>query len=366
MSNELTTISQLESDSERALAAFQNKGRLDPLIEQVRREVEGFVSDVTTDKGRKEIASMAFKVAKSRTAIEKVGAEVAARAKELPKLIDAERKRIKEALQKIQDDVRQPLTEWEALESEKEANFKQIIQTIKDNVIEFSNEQVDYLLIDAYHNELSCQNPDMQNYQDEYDGVKELALSKLGGFSLKIKADLAQKAELEKLRAEAAARAEADRIAQIEKNAAERAEREARERADQEIIKLQLEAEKAKREAVEAKQREIDLAQKAEMEAKAKAAQAEKDKQDAVNQEIERQKREQEAKAKELRDQEALLKKQQENIRHQKTINNSALADLVKFGLDEAQGKLLIAAIQKGEISHISIKYWSRHLYKQD
>ena len=46
------------------------------------------------------------------------------------------------------------------------------------------------------------------------------------------------------------------------------------------------------------------------------------------------------------------------NKAHLRSINNSALLDLVHFaGMDEEQARNTVIAIAKGEISHVSIKY---------
>jgi len=52
-----------------ALEVYQTENGLDPWIAKIRKEVESFVPDVTTKKGRDAIASIAYKVAKSKTAL---------------------------------------------------------------------------------------------------------------------------------------------------------------------------------------------------------------------------------------------------------------------------------------------------------
>ncbi|OCS62006.1 hypothetical protein BBZ50_02590 [Escherichia coli] len=50
-----------------------------------------FVPDITTAKGRKEIASLAYKVAQTKTYLDGLGKDLVAELKEIPKLIDANR-----------------------------------------------------------------------------------------------------------------------------------------------------------------------------------------------------------------------------------------------------------------------------------
>ena len=80
MSNELIVPTK-----ENALEVYQKQNGLDPFLEQIKKEIDSFVPDVTTKKGRDAIASMAYKVAKSKTALDDVGKELVADLKELPK-----------------------------------------------------------------------------------------------------------------------------------------------------------------------------------------------------------------------------------------------------------------------------------------
>ena len=82
---------------ETALTVFSTVKGLDPWLQQVRAKVDEFkkvLPDLKTDKGRKAYASMAHQIAKSKNALEAVGKEISAKQKEIPKLIDAERKRV--------------------------------------------------------------------------------------------------------------------------------------------------------------------------------------------------------------------------------------------------------------------------------
>lgn len=48
---------------------------LDAFINKIKEEVSNAPQDISTEKGRKEIASLAYKVAKSKTALVKLGKE---------------------------------------------------------------------------------------------------------------------------------------------------------------------------------------------------------------------------------------------------------------------------------------------------
>lgn len=56
-----------------ALAIFTTPEKVDPILEAIRKVVSEFEPDVTTAKGRKEIASIAHKVAQSKTYLDGIG-----------------------------------------------------------------------------------------------------------------------------------------------------------------------------------------------------------------------------------------------------------------------------------------------------
>jgi flagellar motility protein MotE (MotC chaperone) len=57
---------------------------------------------------------MAHKVARSKTYIDNAGKDLVAELKALPKQIDESRRVVRERLDALKDEVRRPLTEWEA------------------------------------------------------------------------------------------------------------------------------------------------------------------------------------------------------------------------------------------------------------
>ncbi|HBP0262862.1 TPA: hypothetical protein L5P72_006465, partial [Pseudomonas aeruginosa] len=115
---------------ETALQVYSAANGLDPFLAKIREEIDGFVPDVTTRKGREAIASIAYKVARSKTALDNVGKELVAELKEVPKKIDAERKRMRDLLDSWQAEVRSPLTEWEEAEAARVARHQGEIDKI--------------------------------------------------------------------------------------------------------------------------------------------------------------------------------------------------------------------------------------------
>src|SRR5690606_4448043 len=125
---------------ETALQVFQQPNGLDPWLKQIRAEIDAFVPDVSTRKGREAIASIAHRVARSKTALDSVGKELVAELKEIPKKIDAERKRMRDTLDAWRDEVRAPLNEWEAAEADRVAKHEDRITMMR----EFASESGEY------------------------------------------------------------------------------------------------------------------------------------------------------------------------------------------------------------------------------
>ncbi len=97
------------------LDIFTTPGVVQALIERVRQEsTKGFTPDLSTEKGRKEIASRARRVASAKVFLDDLGKTEVARLKALPQQVDAGRKALRDGFEAIQTDIRKPLTEWEA------------------------------------------------------------------------------------------------------------------------------------------------------------------------------------------------------------------------------------------------------------
>ncbi len=157
-------------------------------------------------------------------------------------------------------------------------------------------------------------------------------------------------AELERHRAEAAARDQKDREEKIAREASERAAaaaelkaKQEREAADRRELELKLAAETAERRRVEAEQ-------KAEQDKKDAAARAEAATLKAI-------KDEQERVAAIQRAEEQAAAKREANKAHKARINKAALAALIEGGLSEEAGKLCITLIASGKVPAVEIAY---------
>lgn len=355
----MTDLIVMPEEKNQLLSVFIEARDFTPEIEKIRTMAKDLPVDMSVKKNRDEVASFAYKVAKSKTAVEKAGAALSAEYKEIPKKIDATRRAYKEAFESLQVEVRQPLTEWEAVEAQRVARLEETIQWIKSfndqsaDTHESTGLKISLELI----NELVV-NESLEEYETEAHRVKAASIKHLEEQIVIAEKREAEQAELESLRKAAAEQAKKDREAQIARDAAENARKEAeqaaqaeREKHERERIAAEMVAEQAKRDLELAEQRRIAQ----ENQAKLDAIEAEKraaEQADAARQaEIDRQA----AEAKRIED--GRLKREADT-KHKGAINRQALADLVEHAdITEEQAKLVIKCIAKRLIANVTINY---------
>ncbi|MCB3267854.1 hypothetical protein [Klebsiella pneumoniae] len=313
-------------EKKNAMAVFTNNDQLDPLIEAIEKEARSLVPDVTTKKGRDAIASMAHKVARSKTYIDNAGKDLVAELKDLPKQIDESRRIVRERLDALKDEVRRPLTEWE--EEQERIKAEEAMNALHAEAL-VMNEEFDRQLaarIESDH---------------------EMALLMNDAF--------------DREQAEKKAEAERQRIFREEemvRRAEEKAKREAAEQAQREI------------DAAAAREREAILAkERAEREQREAAERAEREKQAAV--EAERRKAQEEAdrirREAEQREQARLAEEKRKadekarreaDVKHRKTVGTDIVKALVaNTSITRDQAIEVLTAIKDGNIPHTGISY---------
>ncbi|EIY2679031.1 TPA: hypothetical protein ACIGP4_002621 [Klebsiella pneumoniae] len=313
-------------EKKNAMAVFTNNDQLDPLIEAIEKEARSLVPDVTTKKGRDAIASMAHKVARSKTYIDNAGKDLVAELKALPKQIDESRRVVRERLDALKDEVRRPLTEWEAEQERIKAEEA----------------------MNALHAEALAMNEDFdRQLEARIESDHEMALLMNDAF--------------DREQAEKKAESERQRIAreeEIKRQAEEKAKREAAEQAQREI------------DAAAAREREAILAkERAEREQREAAERAEREKQAAV--EAERRKAQEEAdrirREAEQREQARLAEEKRKadeqarreaDVKHRKAVGTEIVkALLANTSLTRDQAIEVLTAVKDGRIPHTGISY---------
>lgn len=247
-------------------AMFRAKDGVDPLIDRIKAEVRTHAADVTTKKGRDAIASLAHKVSRSKVALDDAGKLLTEAAKKEIAIVDAARKKVRDQLDALRDEVRKPLTDWEEAEASRIDMCKRTIAAIINHGI-LGDETSSDIRAKAEEIKAIVIGPDFGEYEAQATGARDATLNTLRAMYAAAKAREDQAAELEKLRAENA-RLEAERL---EREAAAQAERDAeaaRKAAAEQAERERIAAEEA---AARIEAGKLAAAEKAKADAEAKA-----------------------------------------------------------------------------------------------
>lgn len=358
-------IQVLEQNSNAIAEAYKVDGGAQSLFDRIAEQARSVIPDLSTDKGRKAIASVARKVASSKTAFDAHGKELKEQYTAITSKIDADRKLFRDQCDALRDEIRKPLTDWEDAEKDRVEGLQLRVDEIslpcEFESSQFIKSQIEYI------KSIEVDDSFME-FKDKAKSAKFSKLEMLNNLLTNVEKKEEEEAQLEKQRIEEQQRIQQERDEKIAHEAKLQAEREAEEKARIERERVEKEKkdafEKSQREKREAIEREEKLKHEAEQalireaqlkeQAEQQAKQAEIDKQQAI--EAERNRIEQQVKAKA----EAELKEQQAreaNKAHKKAVCDSILVELAKLNIDEATGQNLIKAIYNNQIPNISIKF---------
>jgi colicin import membrane protein len=349
---------------DRAMAIFtsENGKDLEPFLEIIRKEIDGFVMpDLSKKKGRDEVKSFAYRIVQSKTALEKVGKALADEAKSIPKKIDASRRKINDTLERWHEEFRKPLTDWEDAEKARIERHTAAIghmNFLTSPTNEIGQPYTAATLRECLaHVEAVAIGPHCEEFEAEYARHKDHAIAALKETIAKRETFEAEQAELIRLRQEAADRAAKDREEAIRKEAAEKAERAAAAKIAQGIADARAMAEEAERaaqrqrEAIEAKANaEREAAERRELELRLQAEAAERR---AAETEA-RIKREA---AQKSADEAAETARREADRAHKGAVNRSAVNAFVGGGIEESAAKAVVALIAKRSIPAVTIAY---------
>lgn len=313
-------------EKKNAMAVFTNNDQLDPLIEAIEKEARSLVPDVTTKKGRDAIASMAHKVARSKTYIDNAGKDLVAELKALPKQIDESRRVVRERLDALKDEVRRPLTEWEAEQERIKAEEA----------------------MNALHAEALAMNEEFdRQLAARIESDHEMALLMNDAFDRE-QADKAAEAERQRIAHEE----EIKRLAAAEaaREVEQRAQREREEAALREAA-LKAQAEQAERDRIAAEQK-AEADKQAAIEAERRKAQEEADR---IRREAEQREQARLAEEKRKADEKA---RREADVKHRKAVGTEIVkALLANTSLTRDQAIEVLTAVKDGRIPHTGISY---------
>jgi hypothetical protein len=360
MTTELATINITNP-----LQIFSTPKGLDDVIDKIEKEVKSIDRDISTHAGRENIRSIAFKLAKTKNALDKMGKELTEEQRKVVDAVNAERKRAWDRMEALQHEIRQPLTDWENAEKDRVAGHELVLAEIAaagTHAADSITFAAALLELDKYRDR------DWQEFAERGKHAlanKTTELTQKRDAALKAEADAR---ELERLRKEEEARKRKEEDARIAHEAAEKARLAAEAKASEDARIAQEKAEREKRDAEERAAAEKARAEKAEAEASAAAAKAEADRiaaeakaeqEKAAAVEAERKRIEAEAKAK-LDAEAKETAKREADKKHMAKINNEVKTAILKVAaiLDaDERAQAIVVAIAKGQIPHVKITY---------
>ncbi|WP_288378657.1 hypothetical protein [uncultured Acinetobacter sp.] len=352
-------MSELQVIEQNAIVvAFQKENGIQDLFDRMAEQARSIVPDVTTKKGRDAIASQAYKVSKSKTAVDNHGKDLVAGIKAQAALIDKDRKAWRDQCDALRDEIRKPLDDWEQAEADRVAKHQAVIRAIHslhdENILNKESHEIKGYIFDLENMEI---NSSFEEFEQEAKIAKFETLEKLRTALVTREKYEAEQAELQRLQREEAERQQKERDEAIAKAAADKARIDAEQKA-------QAEREQAERAAKEAQEREARLQaqkeaaelreQQLKQQAIEQAQQAEIQKQQAIEAERKRIEAEQAAQQKAQQEAEAA---RLANEDHRKKICNEALGGLVNLGLDAEQAKAILNAINKGLVPNVTLNF---------
>lgn len=331
----------------------------------IQREVDAFEAGTSTKKGRDAIKAFAYKITRTKTAIDDAGKKLNEEARARINAVDAERRTVKERLTELAAAVRLPLTEWEEFEAERVEKCRAIIAGFKAaSVVTMEDTTATIRARGAEVWNTAIDADVFADMADEANAAKDLAVSTLKAAMARLVKEEADKAELEKLRAEAAEREERERAEREAREAEERRAAEAKAAEERRIAAEKAEAdriEQAKQEAAadaeraaQAEQAKRDrehaealAAERQRAEAAERAAQAERDR-------IAAEEAAKQAEAKRLADEHAAREADQA---HRGAVMKAAKEAIMTCGVDEDTAKKIVLLIRSGEVPNVSLRF---------
>lgn len=379
----LITIDDISEENAPTIFVAGGLGRF---IDAVRAEVCAEVPDLKTRKGRERIASLSATVSKRKASVEKPGRDYLRHIKTLPKVVEDELREFVSTMNTLRDEIRQPLTDWEAAEQKRKDRHVDAVQSIHDFCLDLSDINAAVLLESIASVEAIRMGDQWEEFEAEAARAKDSTLVDLRAALIKREQYEAEQAELARLRAEKEAQAQRDREAEIARQSAEKANQEAERRAQAErevaakreqalidqAAARQREAEQATRDAeaaAERQRRQLQLqaeqAQLAAEQAEANRAAAElRAEQERISAERRQAQAVEQAKQDEIRRQSAAKAEEERQARareadiaNKTAVLTAAKEAVMQAGITEEQAKAVVNLVRRGLIPNVSISF---------
>jgi colicin import membrane protein len=316
-------------------------------LEHIKAETAAFVPDLSTATSRAKISALAYKVTRTKTAIDNAGKKLNEEARAQIGKVDEQRRKIRADLEALAESVRKPLTDWETAEETRVAACKTVFSQLEEiGNLKLNGANALFPELFAAVEAIEIDPAFFGELAEQAQRLKESAVEKLTAAreaqakaeAERLELETLRKAEADRKAREAEAFAEAMKIAAAEKERAAQAERE------------RLAEEATKRAAEEA----AEQARAEERRIAAEAlANAEREKQEIIA-------AQERADAERLAREKAAAAEQaarEADKTHRAAIMKSAKEGFMAQGLDESTAKKVVLAIVAGEVANVSVKF---------
>lgn len=340
------------------LVILTDGAKFDRFYEDVKRETDKLEIDLTTDSGRKRIASMAYKVAQTKTAIDDAGKTLTAEWRDKIGVVDKARRDIRDRMDALKAEVRRPLTEWE----EAEAARVDRVETLLSRWRSFGRVEID-------------DTPDDLTERLEEMAATQIAGDEFGGhfdIAVNLRASLMDTlaSARERMIKEAEDRTELERlrVANAERVAAEQARQEEAEKRQREADEADRLAAEAAHAEAERKANEEAIAKRAAEAARAEAERLHSEALAAEKRRADDAEAAQRAEAKRIADERAAQQAEAEHAaaeqaardkdrKHRGDVMKAAKEAIMALGVDEDAAKKVVLAIVAGEVPNVTLRF---------
>jgi len=315
-------------------------------------------ADISTRKGREALRSYSAEIRSQKAAINRDRLRLTKEWRDMTASVNEAGKLIDERLDKLADEVRQPLTEYEEAEKARVAECRAVIDGFKASAVVTMDDTAASVRERGMAVWSTKIDPDrFGDMTGEAESAKGIAVEALKAALDRLTKEEADREELAKLRA-----AEEERVRkEAEQRAAEEAERQ-RVEAERAAEERRVAAEKAEAERLEHMREE---AARLAREEEARAAQAERDRIEREHAEqlaAERRRAEEaEAAAQAERDriahEQAEQAKRDADQKHRTAVKTAAKTAIMSCGADEDTAKKIVVAILAGEIPNVTLRF---------
>ena len=230
---------------ENLLSFFKDGAKLDGLYNVVETKARALVADVTTKEGVSQIKSTTRQIASIKKRVDDLGKDIVAELKDLPKQIDANRKKWREDMETLQEEIRKPVTEIENRQAEIEE-----IRATHGKLVLSGSEEIKAAIESLEKIELTG-----DKWKESLEDATAAVTAEKGALEVMLNAALKKEAEARELEELRKKQEEAERIIReqkIREEAERKARAEAEARAAAEKARLEREKEEAERKAAEA------------------------------------------------------------------------------------------------------------------